>query len=125
MTSPYTVTAKRWQLGWELHVEGLGVTQSRSLASAGRMAREYIAAMLDLDDEDAIAVQLVPELDTETTAEVQATRAATRRAEQARHEAAQRARTLVQHLQASGLSKSDVAVVLGVSTQRVSQLGKT
>lgn len=80
MTSPYTVTAQRWQLA--------------------------------------------PELDTDTAAEVQATRAATRRAEQARDEAAQRARTLV-HLQASGLSKSDVAVVLGVSTQRVSQLVRT
>jgi hypothetical protein len=47
----YNVTAKRWAKGWELHIDGVGVSQSRTLASAEGMAREYIALALDLADE--------------------------------------------------------------------------
>lgn len=32
----YQVTARRWELGWELHIKGIGVTQAATLASAGR-----------------------------------------------------------------------------------------
>jgi len=37
----YSVTAKRGELDWELHIEGVGVTQSATLASTGRMARSF------------------------------------------------------------------------------------
>jgi hypothetical protein len=37
--STYTVRAKRWKHGWELHTDGIGVTQSRNLDGAERMAR--------------------------------------------------------------------------------------
>src|SRR5258708_2791163 len=43
----YKVRAKRWARGWELHIEGLGVTQSHSLRDAEMMAEDYI--MLDTD----------------------------------------------------------------------------
>lgn len=122
----YHVTAKRWSLGWELHVEGVGVTQSSSLATAPKMAREYIVSMLDLPDEDMdrIEVSIVPELDPALASETEAAKEATRRAEQARDEAARKSRQAVRDLQAAGLSGTDVAEVLGVSTQRVSQLVK-
>src|SRR6059036_2816628 len=43
----YKVRAKGWTRGWELHIEGIGVTQSHSLGEAESMVRDYIA--LDLD----------------------------------------------------------------------------
>ena len=38
LMSTYTVRAKRWKHGWELHIDGVGVTQSRNLADAAREA---------------------------------------------------------------------------------------
>ena len=38
----YTVTAKRWEHGWELHIHGVGVTQSRTVAGAEDMIRDYL-----------------------------------------------------------------------------------
>ncbi len=40
--STYTVRAKRWKHGWELHIDGVGVTQSRNLDGAEQMVRDYI-----------------------------------------------------------------------------------
>ncbi|MDQ3887402.1 MAG: hypothetical protein M3308_10450, partial [Actinomycetota bacterium] len=48
-----------------------------------------------------------------------------REAEQAQVQAAERSRALVRQLAAKGLSGKDMAKVLGVSPQRVSQLLKT
>ena len=42
MTATYTVTVKRWDKGWELHVEGVGVTQARKLAELDEMALDLI-----------------------------------------------------------------------------------
>ena len=44
--STYTVHAKRWKHGWELHIDGVGVTQSRNLDGAEQMVRERVAAFL-------------------------------------------------------------------------------
>jgi hypothetical protein len=38
------VTARRWAHGWELHIDGVGVTQSRTLASAERIAVLRVSA---------------------------------------------------------------------------------
>lgn len=61
----YTATAKRWSKGWEIHIDGIGVTQSHSLDDAPQMAREYIACELDIADEDvdSIDVTVTPEPD--------------------------------------------------------------
>ena len=40
--STYTVRATRWAHGWELHIDGVGVTQSRNLDGAEQMVRDYI-----------------------------------------------------------------------------------
>lgn len=42
----YTVAAKKWTGGWELHIEGVGVTQCRTLDSAERQAQDYIETLL-------------------------------------------------------------------------------
>lgn len=38
----YNVSATRWSHGWELAIEGVGVTQSRTLADAERVVRDYL-----------------------------------------------------------------------------------
>ncbi|HYJ33855.1 MAG TPA: hypothetical protein VE326_11600 [Candidatus Binatia bacterium] len=45
----FDVLAKPWAGGWELHIDGIGVTQSHSLTDAEAMARDYIATDLDID----------------------------------------------------------------------------
>jgi predicted XRE-type DNA-binding protein len=121
----YKVTAKRWGLGWELHIEGLGVTQSRTLLSAKDMAREYIALELDLASTDDIDVQITPELDGNLATEVEAARHAVRQAEEVQRDAAAYSRQVARHLKDSGLKGADIAAILEVSKQRVSQLLKT
>lgn len=117
----YYVRAKRWPLGWELQIDGVGTTQSRSLATAEKTVRSYLA-MDDYADADTAQVVISPELDGNLASEAEAARAATRQAELARDEAAVKARKVARELKASGMSGADVAVVLGVSPQRVSQL---
>lgn len=118
----YEVTAKRWAHGWELHIAGVGVTQSRTLMSAEDMVREYVALDLDLDDPDSFDVQITPELDGNLATEAEAARQAVRDAEKAQRAAGAQSRDVARRLKAAGLSGADVAAVLGVSTQRVSQL---
>ncbi len=43
--SKYRTTARPWADGWELHVEGTGVTQVRDLRDARRQARDFIETM--------------------------------------------------------------------------------
>lgn len=38
----YQVTAQRWKRGWELHIEGVGVTQCRTVKDAEMMVRDYL-----------------------------------------------------------------------------------
>lgn len=120
----YNVTAKRWSKGWELHIDGLGVTQSRTLASAEDMVREYVALALDIDDESSFDVVITPEIDADTQIALDDAKAATRAAEEAQRKAAARWRGLVHRLHDDGLVGSDIARVLKVSKQRVSQLVK-
>lgn len=38
----YTVHARGWRLGWELHIEGVGVTQCHVLDDAQSMVSDYV-----------------------------------------------------------------------------------
>lgn len=117
----YHVTARRWAHGWELHIDGVGVTQSRSLATATRIARDYLAMDLGGDPED-YTVTIEPELDGNLATAAEAAREAVRQAEQAQRDAAAQSRDIARQLKAAGLSGADIAAVLKLSTQRVSQL---
>lgn len=115
----YNVTAKRWGSYWELHIDGVGVTQTRTLAGAEHMIRDY----LDLDGHpDPSQIHITVELDGNLANEAEAAREANRQAELARDAAATRFREVVRALKAAGLSGNDIASVLKVSPQRVSQL---
>lgn len=122
--STYHVAAKRWGAYWELHIDGVGVTQSRTLLAAERIVRDYLA--LDGHADAATAgIDIRPELDGDLAAEAEAARQAVRDVEAARKASAARSRVVACRLRRSGLSGADIAAVLGVSTQRVSQLVNT
>lgn len=118
----YSVKAKRWSGGWELHVADVGVTQSRTLGKATEAARDFIATIYDIEDTSGIKLDLLVHLGdgldyrvrrvSDLKAEV-----ALRQAEAAR-ESRETARALVE----AGLSTTDAADVLGISKGRVSQL---
>lgn len=120
--SIYTVHAKRAGKYWELHIDGVGVTQSRNLSTeADEMIRSYVAMVRDVAADD-VTYTLVPEIGDKLDAEAAAARLAARKAEDAVAEAAARSRAAARHLREAGLTGRDTAVVLGVSPQRVSQL---
>lgn len=118
----YKVTARRWELGWELHIEGIGVTQTPTLTSAGRMVRDYVTALTGADPgENTVDYQI--ELDDELSANIDAAREASREAERLQREAAARWRAVARQLSKDRhMTGSDIAAVLDVSPQRVSQL---
>ena len=122
MSRTYTVDAKRWEHGWELHVAGVGVTQSRSLHSAARMAREYISLVEEISDESTIEVEIRPRIDSTLGERVMAARNAVRALGERQREVAALSRAAARDLADSGLSGADIAVVLEISPQRVSQL---
>ena len=117
----YRVVAKRWAHGWELHIDGVGVTQSRTLGEAEAMVRDYIAADLDASPDD-VDLELAISLGDNLDALRQEVREASDRAAIAQTQAAERSRILVRRLRDAGLSGREIATVLDVSPQRVSQL---
>lgn len=122
VTNSYFVAAKRWARGWGLHIEGVGVTQVATLSKAEAAAREYIAFALDLDDETSFSVDVVPQLDDELAKQVKVARAEVKEAERRQREAAVKQREVAKQLGRSGLSGREIAAVLELTPQRVSQL---
>jgi hypothetical protein len=119
-TTTFTVTAKRWKHGWELHIDGVGVSQSKTLAIADQMVRDYIETLTDQDVSNAEVI-IIPELGA-LGKNVSTVRAQVEEAERAQREASAAKRQLAEDLRSAGLSVSDTAAILGVSRGRVSQL---
>ena len=121
-TNTYNVTAKRWKHGWELHIDGVGVTQSRTLDTAEQMVRDYIETLTDKDvsSDKVIITPDLGELGRKVTTVRELLAAADRQQQEARNSY----RALAADLRAAGLSVSDTAAILGVSRGRVSQLSK-
>ena len=122
--STYTVRAKRWKHGWELHIEGIGVTQSRNLDGAEQMVRDYIETLTDHDTADDV-VMIQPVVGGGLDEAARAAREAIAEAEEALRAAASRSRQVAHRLRQEGLSGRDIAAILHVSAQRVSQLLKS
>jgi DNA-directed RNA polymerase specialized sigma24 family protein len=119
----YTVRARRWKHGWELHIDAIGVTQSRNLDGAEQMVRDYIETLTD-HDTTSDEVVIKPEVGGGLDEAAQAAREALADAERALRAAAARSRQVAYRLSQAGLSGRDIAAILHVSAQRVSQLLK-
>jgi DNA-directed RNA polymerase specialized sigma subunit len=117
----YEVKARHWKHGWELHIDGIGVTQSRSLAEAETMVRDYIETLTGVDASRAQVV-VTPEVGDGLDEEARAAREAVAAADRATRTAAARSRRVARDLKQAGLSGRDIAAILKVSAQRVSQL---
>jgi len=120
----YDVRARRWEHGWELHVDDVGVTQSRTLWDAEMMARDLISRRRGVAA-DSFAVTITPEIGGGLDERTRAAREAVAGADQAQRKAAAQSREAARQLRQAGLSGRDIAKVLDVSPQRVSQLLKT
>lgn len=121
--SAYNVRAVPWAEGWELHIDGVGVTQVRNLNKAVDQVRDYIETVTD-KRVAATDIDVRPDLGGLET-EIERVRAAVTAAETARSNAARELRTVARALRTSKhLSVRDSATVLGVSPGRVSQLIK-
>ena len=116
----YTARAKRWKHGWELHVDGVGVTQSRTLDTAERQVLDFVESLLGRDTSgDSVGVVVdLGELGVRLTE-------ARRKSDEATKlqlVAAAQSRAAVHEMRGVGLSVSDIAALLHVSRGRVSQL---
>jgi hypothetical protein len=85
------------------------------------MARDYIALDLDVP-ENSFDIRVTPEVGGGMDEKVMQTRAQISAAAQAQRKAAESSRALVSELSGLGLSGKDLAAVLGITPQRVSQL---
>ena len=119
----YEVRARRWKHGWR-HIAGIGVTQSRSLAEAETMVRDYVETLTGVDASGAQVV-VTPEVGDGLDEQARAAREAVADADRATRAAAARSRKVARDLKQAGLSGRDIAAILKVSAQRVSQLLKS
>jgi predicted transcriptional regulator len=119
--STHTATATREGTWWVVDCGEYGATQARSLTEAREMATDLIAVVLDVPAEDVdvdLTISLADELQTDVTA----AKALVDILDRVQRETANRSRVAARNLRDSGLSGRDIAVILGVTPQRVSQL---
>lgn len=115
----YNVTAIRWEHGWELHIKGVGVTQSRGVADSEEMVRHY----LELEGvNEPFAVDIAFKAEDDLDAEIREARRAAEEAATAQEVAAEKARSVARRLAGRKYKGVEIAAVLGVSKQRASQL---
>lgn len=123
----YRVVVTREDDAWLAEIPDLqgAHTYARTLPALDKAVREVLVLAADLSDDALDSVELDwafhtgnPELDDEA-ARVRALRV---HAEQAMSEAAERTANLAQRLVRNGTSVRDVAALLGISAQRVSQV---
>ena len=118
--SGYKVTATRWARGWELHIEGVGVTQSRTLHDAEEMIRSYLA--MEVGERRAESAEIHVNVEVDGMDEVRKVRREIDHLAEEQKRVARDSRALAKRLKADGLTGSDAAHVMGVSEQRFSQL---
>lgn len=123
--STYTVTAERgassrtWVFQCREHPGA--ISQGRRLSDARRLMPEAIAFVSGVDpgDVEVLLEVLLPE---RLSREVESARRAVRELEDVQREVAAQSRRAARELLSAGLSGAEVAEVLQVSPQRVSQL---
>ena len=104
-------------------VDGIGVTQGRTVTEAEEMARDLVAVMLDVSFEN-VSVDIDFTLPAPLDSQARQARRAVHEAAAAQTHAAALSRRTVADLKQAGLTGKDAARILGISPQRVSQLLK-
>ncbi|WP_026922297.1 hypothetical protein [Glycomyces arizonensis] len=120
----YTVTATRVHGLWELDVPDVGITQSTTAGAAEEMVRDYLDC-LGATDADIAPITIVWRIAPEIDARIAAARANAAKAAQLQARASNINRETVLLLKSEGMTGRDIAAVLGISEQRVSQLAKS
>lgn len=120
----YTASARRWSKGWELHVDGVGVTQVRSLDKAEQQVRDLVETMTGQSADGLEITIRLPDLEDYTTRVQDARATAERAAADAAAAAAEMRAVVVELRDVQHLASADIAAVLGVSRGRVSQLSR-
>lgn len=121
-TTTVTVTARRWDGGWELWSGDDCLTQVRHLINAASQVRDYLDTIDPTTDHTTWDVTVLPDSELEIAAEARATAEAARIVTA---EAAAKSRQAVTALINAGVSTTDAAVLMGISKGRVSQLAKS
>ncbi|MGH3660849.1 MAG: hypothetical protein ACRDTQ_03180 [Micromonosporaceae bacterium] len=115
----FEVVARRWERGWELHIDGVGVTQSRNVRDAEAMVRDY----LRLEGvKGPFKVDIDFKAGGDLDAEIEKARQAEEEALRAQERAAAMKRAVAQRLHQKKYRGTEIAAVLRVSPQRASQL---
>lgn len=117
----FRAIAHREQQWWVVEVDGVGVTQGRNLEEAQAMAEDLVAIATERSV-DTFRVMLELDLAPELSKELSVARADHERLEAEAAAASARLRALLPQLSASGLTGTDIATLLRLSKQRVSQL---
>jgi hypothetical protein len=115
----YSVRVSRRDHGWDAGIDGVGWIRVERLTGVERAVRAHLAV---LGFSDASTAPVVVDYGPELGQEVAAVREARDAADGWVRYAAERSRELTLRLVAEGLSGAEVAMVLGISPQRVSQL---
>ncbi|MEN0072508.1 MAG: antitoxin HicB [Propionicimonas sp.] len=116
-----TVTARRWEHGWELEIDPDHHTQVTTLDKAAGQVIDYLDTVDPDTDHSDWQIGVIPQIG-ELGVEVTLARQATETAAAASRAAAKRSREAARRLRDAGYSVTDSAVILGVSRGRVSQL---
>ncbi|MCL2489982.1 MAG: antitoxin HicB [Propionibacteriaceae bacterium] len=118
-----TVNARWWKVGWSLELVGGGATQVRTLDRAVQQVIDYLDTVDESTDHSDWEIDVVPLLGS-MSRDIKIAKAASEAAAKASRQAAVQMRGLVGELRALGMSVTDMAVILGVSRARVSQLAR-
>lgn len=120
----YRAVARREGRWWTIDIPDVGATtQARRISDVEWMARECVSLTLDVSESDVSVVveYRVPE---SIHAEWEASRRMAEHAKEEAAESARLARDVVARMRDEGYTYAEMASVLGLSPQRVHQLGK-
>jgi hypothetical protein len=126
----YTIEITREGRWWTVHIPAVnGLTQARRLAEAPTMAREYIAldrgiALGEITVEVA-SVRMEEPASRELLEAARQIKDMRARANELERESAERAREYAHRLVEHGVPVRDIAALLEISPQRVSQLANS
>lgn len=121
----YTVRAQRDGRWWVLTTPDVpgAVSQVHGLSQADAYIRESIAFVLGVDA-GSFDVSVVPDLPAGLSDKTREVREHIAALDAQQRAVAAASRAVVAELKAKGLSQQDIATVMGVSAQRVSQLAR-